>query len=127
MLDSPISTYKGRATTKSGCNPKEHAIVYFSGSRPKYVDGEQGNGMDKDAIEIVPAPRGDSSMDPASRLRFGKTYPIEWNVKVKDIGQVHPRHMSRLIRYWKLEEADDPESVNEGDEVDEGDEGENEE
>lgn len=58
--------------------------------------------MDKEPIEIVPA---DSSItiDAASRLRFGKTYPIEWNVKIKDIGMVHPDHLSKLIMYWEEE------------------------
>jgi hypothetical protein len=109
MLGSPISTYRGRATTKAGCNPAEHTIVYFSGTTPTYIAGEDGNGMDKEPIEIVPANPNDT-MDPASRLRFGKTYPVEWNVKVKDIGRVRPSHMSKLIRYWKMEDFQDSDS-----------------
>lgn len=43
-------------------------------------------------------------MSPASRLRFGKVYPIEWNVKVKDIGMIVPEDLSKLILYWKEED-----------------------
>jgi hypothetical protein len=55
--------------------------------------------MTKQPIEIIPV---DSSicLRSESRIRFGKTYPIEKNVKVKDIGQVHPGHVSKLLQYW---------------------------
>jgi hypothetical protein len=56
--------------------------------------------MTKEAIEIQPVDNT-ISIDPASRLRFGKTFPVEMNVKVKNIGKVTPEHMGRLISYWK--------------------------
>jgi hypothetical protein len=87
---------------KPGCRPSEHTIVHFSGTRPFYFDGEYESGMTKDPIEIVPA-EPNATMDPTSRLRFGKTFPVEWNVKVKDIGQVAPHHMAKLIEYWREE------------------------
>ena len=70
------------------------------------ISGEYEAGMTKEPIEIIPA---DSSVviSPYSRLRLGKTYPIEWNVKVKDIGQVHPEHVSKLLMYWRNEVDDD--------------------
>lgn len=62
--------------------------------------------MTKDPIAVEPA---DSSltMPVSSRIRFGKTYPIEWNVKVKDIGRVVPEDLRKLITYWKEEDDDD--------------------
>ncbi|KAF2469462.1 uncharacterized protein BDR25DRAFT_304534 [Lindgomyces ingoldianus] len=98
----PISTYSGRGTTKPGCNPAEHAIIYFQGSSPQYVQGEYGNGMVKEPIEVTPATSG-LTMAPASRLRFGKIYPVEWNVKVKDIGDVVPEDLSKLLNYYQEE------------------------
>ncbi|CAN9239027.1 unnamed protein product [Alternaria alternata] len=63
--------------------------------------------MVKQPIEIVPA---DASvgMRLESRIRFGKIYPIEKNVKVKDIGQVHRDHLSRLLQYWRDWDRDMP-------------------
>jgi hypothetical protein len=106
----PITTYGGRATAKQGCSPREHAIVYLSGKQPQTVRGEipiRGEGgMTKDPIEIKPASTNES-LDIASRLRFDKTYPVEWNVKVKDIGRVVPQDMPRLLQYWKDEYLND--------------------
>ncbi|CAN9477597.1 unnamed protein product [Alternaria alternata] len=97
----PIGTYAGRGTLKKGCFPWEHAIVYLSGTDPEtcYLPGEYESGMVKKPIEIVPV---DSSITlrSESRIRFGKTYPIEKNVKVKDIGMVHPNHLGKLFQYW---------------------------
>jgi hypothetical protein len=97
-----IGTYSGRGTLKSGINPAEHAIVYLSGTDPEscYLPGEREAGMTREPIEVVPV---DSSVRirPESRIRFGKTYPIEKNVKVKDIGIVHPSHTYKLVAYWQ--------------------------
>ena len=101
--NSPISTYSKRGVTKPGLNPSEHAIIYFSGTTPQYVEGEYEKGMDKEPIEVEPSEQG-AVMDSASRIRFGKIYPVEFNVKVKDIGRVKPEHMSKLLQYWKQEE-----------------------
>jgi hypothetical protein len=98
---SPISTYSSRGTAKPGVDPKEHAIVYMSGTLPTYLPGESSSSM-REPIEVVPT-NGRETLDRASRLRFGKTFPIEWNVKVKDVGRIAPSHMSKLIQYWKEE------------------------
>jgi hypothetical protein len=67
------------------------------------MTGEWANGMTKEPIEIIPV---DSSIQlrPESRIRFSKRYPIEMNVKVKDIGRVHPNHLSLLWQYWNDED-----------------------
>lgn len=99
-----IGTYSGRGALKGGCDPSEHTIVYFSGTNPAscYIPGEYEKGMDKEPIEVQPAEAG-VYIRPESRIRFGKTYPIEKNVKVKDIGRVHPGQLSTLIQYWESE------------------------
>ncbi|KAI4694687.1 hypothetical protein J4E81_006286 [Alternaria sp. BMP 2799] len=43
--------------------------------------------MIKEPIEVVPAGPNER-IRRESRIRFGKVYPIEMNVKVKDIGRV---------------------------------------
>ena len=76
--------------------------MYFSGTDPAscYIPGEYESGMSKEPIEIVPV---DSTitMRPEARIRFSKKYPIEMNVKVKELGSVHPDHMSKLLMYCK--------------------------
>ncbi|KAH8627026.1 hypothetical protein IG631_19044 [Alternaria alternata] len=109
MNYSGIGTYAGRGTLKRGVNSAEHAIVYLSGTDPAscYLPGEYEAGMVKQPIEIVPADAS-VSMRLESRIRFGKIYPIEKNVKVKDIGQVHRDHLSRLLQYWRDWDRDMP-------------------
>lgn len=101
---SGISTYRNRATLKPGCVPSEHAVVYFAGTNPDscYLPGERENGLNKEPIEVQPADYT-LTMKPEARLRFSKTIPIEMNVKVKDIGQVHPQHLTKLYNYWMTE------------------------
>ncbi|KAI4673437.1 uncharacterized protein J4E84_011079 [Alternaria hordeiaustralica] len=101
---SGIGTYPGRGTLKDGCNPAEHTIVYFSGTDPAscYIPGEYERGMTKEPIEVVPA-EPNEKIRRESRIRFGKVYPIEMNVKVKDIGRVREDQISALISYWAQE------------------------
>ncbi|CAN9175411.1 unnamed protein product [Alternaria alternata] len=64
-----------------------------------YMPGDYGIGGTTEPIEIVPV---DASLQlrRESRIWFGKTYPIEKNVKAKDVGQVHPGHVGKLVKYW---------------------------
>lgn len=78
-----------------------------------WIQGELEKGMAKDPIAIEPAYDLNEGMLPSSRLRFGKTYTIECNVKVRDIGMVALEHRSLLLSYWHDEkdkgfEADEP-------------------
>ncbi|KAI4945167.1 hypothetical protein J4E91_008144 [Alternaria rosae] len=101
---SGIGTYSGRGTLKDGCNPAEHTIVYFSGTDPAscYIPGEYETGMTKEPIEVLPA-ESSMSIRRESRIRFGKVYPIEMNVKVKDIGRVREDQIGALLSYWSQE------------------------
>jgi hypothetical protein len=103
-LGSAISTYGGRGTLKPGCAASEHTIVYLTGTQPVRLEGEWERGMTKDPIELEAASPTET-MEPASRLRFGKIYSIEWNVKVREIGQVSRRHMSKLLAYYREEDS----------------------
>jgi hypothetical protein len=101
---SAISTYGGRGTLKQGCTPSEHAVVYLTGTQPTLLDGEWERGMTKDPIEIEPT-SATETMGPTSRLRFGKIHSIEWNVKVREIGVVSRKHMSKLLAYYQEEDG----------------------
>lgn len=55
--------------------------------------------MTKAPIAIAPGEPGEF-MSATSRLRFGKTYTIECNVKVRDMGMVVQEHKTMLRRYY---------------------------
>jgi hypothetical protein len=101
ILLSSLNTYGRRGTLKPGVDAKEHAIIYLEGTQPSYLPGESG--MSKAPIQVHPATASEA-LDPATRIRFGRAYPIEWNVKVKDVGMVVPQDIDRLLNYWREEE-----------------------
>lgn len=80
----------------------EHTIVYSQGYQPQYLPGEYESGMTKTPIAVEPAEPGEI-MSATSRLRFGMTYTVECNVKVRDLGMVVPEHKTTLLRYYQDE------------------------
>ncbi|KAF2625112.1 hypothetical protein BU25DRAFT_346542 [Macroventuria anomochaeta] len=107
-----ISTYGGRGATKWGVRASEHAIVYLNGSQPAPYPGEHERGLTKDPLRVDPTDPKEK-MDPASRVRLGKIYSIEWNVKVRDIGMIAATDRSRLMKYFKEEQSEGFEPDNE--------------
>lgn len=95
----PVITYSDRGTLRHGCRPSEHSIVYLAGRQPSPFPGEY---FTKDAIRVDPADPS-ISMDPASRIHYAKAWPVEMNVKVKDIGRVDPMDREKLLQYYKQE------------------------
>lgn len=100
---SAISTYGGQGTLKHGCNAAEHTIVYLEGTNPVRLEGEWERGMVKDPIMIIPT-NPQETMGPSSRLRCGKIYSIEWNVKLKEIGMVAAHDKTKLMQYFAEEQ-----------------------
>ncbi|KAF7573643.1 hypothetical protein PtrM4_085480 [Pyrenophora tritici-repentis] len=92
----PIFTYNKQGTKKPGVVPSEHAIAYSYGYEPILLPGEAR--LEKDPICIV---SNDSEpLSTASRIYFGIHHPIQYNVKVKDLGYVVPVDLSKLHNYW---------------------------
>lgn len=87
----PISTYGGKGTGKRGIVKSEHAIVYTGRLPPRPLPSEvPSHGelpMREKAIRIIPDVRA-SSLDPLSRLNYGKVFTIEHNLKVASFGVV---------------------------------------
>jgi hypothetical protein len=100
---SPIFTYGGQATTKPGVQPDEHAIAYSQSRQPMLVNNEEP--LINQPICIVDAP-GVGPLHLASRIYFGIHHPIQYNVKVKDLGQVHDDYIQRLRGYWNMVNRD---------------------
>ncbi|EDU42931.1 conserved hypothetical protein [Pyrenophora tritici-repentis Pt-1C-BFP] len=85
----PIFTYNKQGTKKPGVVPSEHAIAYSYGYEPILLPGEAR--LEKDPICIV---SNDSEpLSTASRIYFGIHHPIQYNVKVKDLGGYRTRRL----------------------------------
>jgi hypothetical protein len=103
MFGSPIFTYYGQATTKSGVVPDEHAIAYSLGQQPELVQGEAK--LRKVPIPIV-MEENNRPLVAASRIYFAIHHPIQYNVKVKNLGYVHPDYLPTFLGYWNQENSD---------------------
>lgn len=98
----PIFTYSNKATTKRGVHPEEHAVVYSWGRSPRLLEGETG--ITKAPIPVVMTDATET-LSRSSRIYFGIHHPIQYNVKVKDIGYVPPDYIPTLIGNWMEEDG----------------------
>jgi len=48
---------------------------------------------------------------PAARIYFAIHHPIQYNVKVKNLGQVHPDYLATFLGYWHQENADSKQDI----------------
>lgn len=78
--------------------------MYNSGINPEscYLPGERERGLFKEPI-AVDAADINSHLTRESRIRFGKIFSIEWNVRVKDFGIVTDRDLSTLLAHHHAE------------------------
>jgi hypothetical protein len=106
----PIFTYSNRATLKRGVRPEEHGIAYSDGQEPRFLYGEKG--IKKPSIAVVMA-QGEPNLNKASRIYYGIHHPIQYNVKVKDVGQVLSHHVPDLIGNWKAEDESETRQAHE--------------
>ncbi|KAI4666961.1 uncharacterized protein J4E79_001642 [Alternaria viburni] len=100
----PIFTYQGQGTKKQGVSPQEHAIAFSHGYTAQLLPDEAP--LVKHAIGIV-MKDGERPLSAASRIYFGIHHPIQYNVKVKDLGVVHEDWLPTFIGYWKMENVSD--------------------
>ncbi|KAI4229552.1 MAG: hypothetical protein LQ349_006382 [Xanthoria aureola] len=94
----PITTYSGHGATKKSVDQTAHAIIYTGSSAPVKLPGEQG--MNKNPLRVIPV-RADEKLDPLSRVNLGKTYTVEWNTKVKEIGRIEKTSLINMLAYWR--------------------------
>jgi hypothetical protein len=83
---SPILTYGGQGTKKSGVKPEHHAIIYTGDKPPTELPGEKR--LSNRPIRVV----GDTPRDKLfkeSRVNYSKVYTIEHDVKVCSVGKIH--------------------------------------
>jgi len=85
---------------KNGVSPSEHAIAFSHEYAAVLLPNESPEL--KSPICIVMS-NGEMPLAAASRIYFGIHHPIQYNVKVKEIGVVHPDWMSTFLKHWKTE------------------------
>ena len=56
--------------------------------------------MNKEPIQMIPVDQTEK-LDPKSRVDLAKTFPVEHNVKVKNVGMISSHHLKRLVQYVK--------------------------
>jgi hypothetical protein len=61
--------------------------------------------LNNQPICIIDTP-GAGPLDSASRIYFGIHHPIQYNVKVKELGHVHADYIQRLRGYWNMVNRD---------------------
>lgn len=94
----PILTYRGQGAAKKGVDQSAHTIIY-TGSRPPSKQANE-HGMKKAPLRVIPS-KPEEKLDPMSRVNLGKTYTVEWNTKVKEIGDVDHKDLVNMKAYWK--------------------------
>jgi len=95
-MSSPVQTYNGRGTTKPGVIMSDHGIIHTTKQAPDQLPGES---LTKNSIRVEPT--ATESLEPASRVNYGKPYVVEHNVKVLDIGMVVPGHRYLIESYFE--------------------------
>jgi hypothetical protein len=97
----PINSYTNTGVGRKAIPVKEkraHAIIYdkIKGATNPILPGEGHLVKEPIAVSMI---RG-FTLDATSRIHFGKTYTIEWNVKVMAIGQIHSESEEDVETYW---------------------------
>lgn len=99
FLCRPILTYRGAGTSlKRLAEQAEHGIV-FTGKVAPAPDRRETNLLPR-AVRVDPDNR-DDSLDPMSRIHYGKIYTVEHNVKVETFGMVNRDYQETLISNFR--------------------------
>lgn len=92
----PLTTHHGQGSSKQGLNPDDFVAVYDEKiGRPQYSPGEK---LTKKAIPVVVEDPSEK-IDPMTRVNITRIYSVEHNLKVKKVGRVHEKHISRLLQF----------------------------
>jgi len=91
----PISTYGGQGAAKRDVRAEDHAIVYPTDD----PEPDSDENLSKEPFGIIIEEPGET-IDPKSRIDFGKVYTVEHNLKVMNVGRIHSADKNRLLRYF---------------------------
>ncbi|KXS94570.1 hypothetical protein AC578_7520 [Pseudocercospora eumusae] len=104
-----IFTYNGQGVGKPGVRKSDHCIIYDGrlrntapGPMPTELPQREESPMRPTKIRVDL--NNNVSWHPTSRINLAKAYTIEHNVKVKDIGMIHPHSIDNLMAmYWQVQ------------------------
>lgn len=92
-----ISTYQGKATTKTGISVHDHAAIIPLGSEVQLHPDETA--LQKSPLYIkVEDPS--VFMDPMSRINFAKVSTLEYDSKVRSVGRIVGESIKLLEEYF---------------------------
>jgi hypothetical protein len=93
----PINTYQGKATSNTGVSAHDHAAIIPIGTEVQLHPDEQA--LTKAPI-YMKVEDSTMSIDPMSRINFGRVYALESNHKVRNIGRVATESMRLLEEHF---------------------------
>jgi len=100
---SPITTYSGQATTKPGVISQDHSVIYYDHERePNLLVGEE---LTKKAIRVSRSKISVATLDPLSRLDFGRPHTVHHTAKVVDLGMVVKEQRHLLDAYCRQSQS----------------------
>ena len=91
-----INSYQGKALKKPGFKKEQiraHAIIHDRKYPATPLDDEPKTFKDSIAVRMADG----ESLSSASRLHYGKPYVVEWNTRVKEVGQVDKSSIPALL------------------------------
>lgn len=97
----PVTTYDGRGYRKRGINLEQHGLIYTGNAEPGPVPGIVNEPLRiKEAVEELVI----------SYINYGRSYCVDTNVKVKDVGVLDGPSRSLLRQYYRAAHFDEYES-----------------
>jgi hypothetical protein len=91
-----LNTYHRQGASKDGIKAENYAAVYPLGGEPEVGPNEN---MTKEPFPIKVEEAGES-IDPTSRIDFGRVYTVEHNIKVLKVGRIPNDFLPRLEEYF---------------------------
>ena len=91
-----LNTYHRQGASKDGIKAENYAAVYPLGGEPEVGPNEN---MTKEPFPIKVEEAGES-IDPTSRIDFGRVYTVEHNLKVLKVGRIPNDFLPRLEEYF---------------------------
>jgi hypothetical protein len=91
-----LNTYNRQGASKEGVRAENYAAVYPLGGEAQVAAEER---LTKAPFPIKVEEVGES-IDPTSRINFGRVYMVEHNIKVLKVGRIPDGHLQRLEEYF---------------------------
>jgi hypothetical protein len=92
----PLNTYDGQGALKYRVDPADYAAVFAAGMPEPDTSAEQ---LQKSPFPIK-VEADTETIDPMSRINFGRVYTVEYNLRVANVGRILPAFLNQLDQYF---------------------------